>query len=205
MTPQIVRKSDFAALKGVSPGRVTQWITEGKISGDALVGEGRSAMIRVEQATAQLRERLDVNQRFGGNGLSTDLGPEPPPARAAGPTRADTVETLIKAEKLSQAQLLTSRLQEEDRRQRGIYMLASEARAETARAVAEALNIFEGALSDFASALAAKYQIPQRDLVHALRGEFRTVRARASASRASAAAEAPKNLAVEEIMPTSVQ
>lgn len=203
MTPEIVRKSDFAALVGVSPGRVSQWISEGKITGEALVGEGRSAMIRVDVARAQVRERLDVSQRFGANGLSTNLGPETPVPAAAAPV--DSVETQLKAEKLRQAQLLTSRQEEQDRLSRGVYVLARDARAETIRAVSEALNIFEGALSDFASALAAKFALSQRDVVHLLRTEFRAVRARASAARAAQAAGAPEHLPVEEPMPTSVQ
>lgn len=200
MTPEVIRKSDFAVLAKVSPARVSQWIAEGKIGGEALVGIGRSAMIRVEIARRQLKNALDVNQRFGLNGISTDLGPEP----ASVPAQ-DSVETRLKAEKLLQAQLLTSRLQEEDRLQKGVYVLAVAARAETARAVSEALNIFEGSLTDLASALAAKYALPQRDLVHLLRAEFRAVRARASAARASAAIDAPEHLPVEDPMPTSLQ
>ena len=73
MPSALVKKSTFAELRGVTPGRVTQWIGKGRISGPAIVGEGRSAMIDVDLATAQLRERLDVNQRFGLKGLSTNL------------------------------------------------------------------------------------------------------------------------------------
>ena len=43
----------------VTKGRVSQWITVGQISGAAIVGEGRTAMIDSEIALAQLKERLD--------------------------------------------------------------------------------------------------------------------------------------------------
>ncbi len=74
---EVVSKGDFAKLCGVSPGRVTQWIDEGKISGAALVGEGRSAKIRVAIAQRQVNLRRDVGQSLG-NGLGTKLKPEAP-------------------------------------------------------------------------------------------------------------------------------
>jgi len=74
----VVRKSEFARLANVSKGRVTQWITAGHISGAAIVGEGRTAMIDVELAMAQLKERLSVDERFGLNGLGTNLDPTSP-------------------------------------------------------------------------------------------------------------------------------
>jgi hypothetical protein len=78
-TPEVatVGKAEFAAYIGVSPGRVSQYIAEGKISGDALVGPGRASRIRVEIAVAQLRERLDPGQMTG-NGKTTRLGEAAP-------------------------------------------------------------------------------------------------------------------------------
>lgn len=35
-------KAEFADHIGVSPGRVSQYVAEGKISGDALIGSGRT-------------------------------------------------------------------------------------------------------------------------------------------------------------------
>lgn len=61
---EAVRKSTFAKLRGVSPGRVSQWLAEGLISGEAIVGAGRSARIVVEIANEQLRERLDQSRRL---------------------------------------------------------------------------------------------------------------------------------------------
>ena len=183
--PQIVRKSEFAALRGVSAGRVSQWIAEGKISGPALVGEGRSAQINVAVATQQLRASLDISQRFGLNGVSTRLGEETPVAAPptavlgeAPPPVVDSVETRIKAEKLRQTVLATRRLEEQDRASRGVYVKADEARAEIVRAVSEAMKASDGALADFASALAAKFHLPERDALHLLRAEFRRIRQR---------------------------
>jgi hypothetical protein len=55
----------------VSQGRVSQWLTEGKIDGAAIVGTGRSAMIDVDLAMAQVKSRRAV--ACGLKGLSTNL------------------------------------------------------------------------------------------------------------------------------------
>jgi hypothetical protein len=82
----LVRKSEFAEMRGVSPGRVSQWIAAGQIDGAAIVGSGQRALINVEIACAQLQERLAVDERFGLNGLSTNLeaaARRPPPRFAS--------------------------------------------------------------------------------------------------------------------------
>jgi hypothetical protein len=73
---ETVGKAEFALRIGVTPGRVSQYIAAGKISGDALVGFGRTQRIRPEIAVAQLRERLDPSQMTG-NGRKTRLGETP--------------------------------------------------------------------------------------------------------------------------------
>jgi hypothetical protein len=202
---QVVGKSEFAALRGVSPGRVSQWLAEGKIKPDALVGEGRSAKINVEIATRHLKESLDPSQRFGLNGISTklDLLEEPPAdqtppaarAAAAAPARSEplelSVEEQIKREKLRQAQLATARAEEQDRLSRGVYIIAADARDDALRAAAQLVASFDGAVPDLAAAIAAKWQLPARDVTHLLRAEFRKIRARVAAEFAElAAAEA---------------
>lgn len=208
---EVVRKTAFAELRGVSPGRVSQWIAEGKIRGDALVGEGRNALINVAVATRQLRESLDPSQRFGLNGITTDLGPEIAPIVVPGaplietatPQRldaplVDTVESQIKAEKLRQAQLATRRMEEEDRERRGLYVKAAAAKAEIMRAAADMFKTFDGALVDFAGVISGKWGIPSRDVLHALRGEFRRVRERAARDFAALAAAEPETIDDDE-------
>ncbi len=50
-----VTKGKFAELIGVSPGRVSQYLAEGKITAASLHGHGRNARIIVERAKADLR------------------------------------------------------------------------------------------------------------------------------------------------------
>jgi transcriptional regulator with XRE-family HTH domain len=69
----LMRKSDFAKRCGVSKGRVSQWLKAGQIDGAAIVGEGRGAKLDAALALAQLKLRLSTDERFGWNGLSTNL------------------------------------------------------------------------------------------------------------------------------------
>ena len=69
----IMLKSEFAARCGVTKSRVSQWLRAGQIGPEALVGAGRSAKLDAAVALAHLRERLASDERFGLNGLSTNL------------------------------------------------------------------------------------------------------------------------------------
>jgi hypothetical protein len=185
----LIRESDFAQKCNVNKSRVSQWITAGQISGDAIVGDGRGAQLDAAVALKQLRERLATDERFGLNGLSTNLDwlpdeiaatPAPRTARAT-PEGEDpeTVEAKIKAEKLKQSKFLTLRLERDERAGRGLYMDAQEANAGMARVADDMLKIFlkifEGAFPEFASALMAHPPTSAREAIHLLRIEFRRV------------------------------
>jgi hypothetical protein len=72
----IVSKGEFARMINVSPGRVAQYITGGKLSGSALVGAGRQQRVDVEIAKEQLRERLDAGQMQGNGRNNAAFRPE---------------------------------------------------------------------------------------------------------------------------------
>jgi len=194
---ETLTKGQFAERAGVTPGRVSQWIAEGKLTGAALVGEGRSARINVAVASEQLRLKLDINQRFGLNGLTTVL-PSPSPSSsqvnsspATLPTKdrmqtppevakEDPVESRIKAVKLRQAELTTARYEREDREARGVYMRTDDARTEMFGIAGTLFSIFEGSITDFASGIAGRFELPMRDVQHVLQQQFRDVRTRAA-------------------------
>ncbi|MDP2214760.1 hypothetical protein [Phenylobacterium sp.] len=210
---QVVSKSEFAALIGVSPGRVSQMIAEGKIDGDALAGEGRSAKVRVEVARAQLRERTDLGQRLG-NGIETRLdgalpfpaganladphpkaaprltgaddGPQPPPAPS------DQVADRLKQLKLLDAERRERQALEEDLARRGTYVRSDHSRAALVGVAQTMLNVFEGSIADLAQALATRFELPHRDVSHVLRQEFRALRARAAEAARKKAEELPR-------------
>jgi hypothetical protein len=196
-------KGEFARLTNVTPGRVSQWIAERKIHGDALVGEGRHQRIHVETAKAQLRAQLDIGQRLG-NGIDTRLAPAAPadplatpPAQAPLPL-ADPLEEQIKREALKGRKLDNERKAEEAAARAGRYVDAEAARRQLGRQAAQMLAIFEGSLAELATSVAAQFKLPQRDVLHLLRGEFRTVRARIAALLAQRAADVPPLVAEEQ-------
>ena len=122
----VVSKQDFAALVGVSPSCVSQWIARKKISGKALVGRGCRARIRVEAAREQLKKNLDIDQRLGANARAKlDQAREaapvitlPPDTSASANEAQDeaiepTIEERIKAARLEQIALSNAEAREE--------------------------------------------------------------------------------------------
>lgn len=179
MQLETATKAQFAAMIGVTPGRVSQYISAGKLGANELEGEGRAAKVRVAPALAALKIRLDASQMTG-NGLSTNLNPQPAitASPAAEPVASDSLDLQYKQAKLDQQLAINRRQAEEEKARAGVYILAEDARAETARLASKLMQGFEGGLADIATALAARYELPQRDVVHMVRAQFREVRAK---------------------------
>jgi hypothetical protein len=189
METELLTKKDFAARVNVTPARVSQWLKEGKLDPEALEGDGRRAKVRVNVALGQLRARLDPNQRYGLNGLATDLNGQ------ADPPAGDTIEHKIQRQKLRQAELQTAKLEEDEARRAGELMRTADAEAVMVRLADQMLQVFEGALPDLAGALAQKFELSNRDVVHLLKKEFRQVRQKASDAAAKEAAGIDRTLA----------
>lgn len=195
----ILSKGEAARELNVSPGRVSQYITEGKIYGDAIVGEGRSARINVTIARQQLRSSLDLGQRLG-NGITTDLADREPVATelplAAGrlasdeedrplapaPLRrvVDPHEEAIKLERLRSLQFTNRKNAEDELARRGTYTRTADVTQAMGMLAGAMMNVFEGSLTDLATAIAGKFELPQRDVLHMLRQEFVNVRTKAA-------------------------
>lgn len=100
----------------------------------------------------------------------------PEPASPTAAPKPDTVEDQLKRAKLEE-QLRRNRLQASDEALRqGVLMDADDAREQMTRIAGMMLQIFEGALPDLAAAVAAQFDVPQRDVLHLLRAEFKKVR-----------------------------
>lgn len=203
----LVSKSEFARLINVTPGRVSQMISERKIGPDALVGEGRSAKIRVDLARQQISARTDVGQRFG-NGIATLLDapaelplPQPPPAQPkllAPVSSSDPTTEAIKAERLRSLRMANERQAEERLADQGRYVRTNDVRANMGRLAASLVTVFESGLADLAAAIAAEHGLVQRDVLHCLRTEFRAVRVKAAEAARREVAELP-SLVPDEI------
>jgi hypothetical protein len=193
----IVTKGEFAALIGVSPGRVSQYLREGRISPSAVEGEGRNARIRVEQAKADLRTALDVGQRLG-NGIGTRLDPSAnrpsPERRGFEPPIVSGIDQEIKEQKLEEIRRKNRNAAIADEIAKGTLIKAADARAEMSKMASNILLLVEGSLTDMATGLATKFTLPQRDVLHELRALFRVARANMARHSREAAAKIPETV-----------
>ncbi|WP_421581120.1 hypothetical protein [Shinella sp. M31] len=192
-------KGDFAAIIGVSPGRISQYIADGKIFGDALVGEGRSARINVERARSQLGKTLDPSQRFGANGAAgkRTLAPSEGTAtegRSETTPFVDPVVDAVAAERLKQQRLTTARMEREEALAVGRYVLTEDARASQTKAVVEAFKVMEVAIQEMAKAIAANHGVTHRDAVLTLQKAFRDTREKQARQFADMAAALPAHI-----------
>ena len=168
----VMTKSEFARHRGVVPGRVTQWISEGKIDREALVGEGRAERIRVSVAERQLSQRLDIGQRLNRPGSS-----------AIGNGALDTLDIDVEYKRLrvERTQIDVDNARLEQKAKDGLYTLSADAKAATGRVVTELLNLIDGALPQWADQVASAVEVESPRVLHVLRQCVRETRANAAA------------------------
>jgi hypothetical protein len=190
MSNEIATKSEFATIANVSAGRVSQWIASGKLGGDALVGSGRKARIRVAVALQQLSRSLDVVQWLGANGKAKAAAAR---ARADGNDDGvpDTVEAAIKQARLEQLALSNAAARRAEGASSGRYVLAVDAKQEMGRVAAQVLAVVDSALSEMANAVMAAKPVTPRDALRVLRASWRSSRERAAKAKAAEAAAMP--------------
>lgn len=207
----VMTKGDFAALIGVSPGRISQYIADGKIHGPALAGEGRSARIVVSVAQQQLRRTLEPSQRFGANGAALrTVAPAQDHASPSAPRRETRRASDAGTEKYTTAdeladlrirreRIITEREERNEQLEIGRYMLAADVRREMAKALSSAYQVMEQGIADMASDMADKFNVPQKDVQIALMTSFRNVRIRASRSFKKKAEQEPEFIEDEDL------
>lgn len=200
---QTLSKGEFARHINVSAGRVSQMISEGIIGRDALEGEGRMARVVVARAVEQIRRRRDVGQASG-NGLMTRLD-DPEPRLTPAPdglastlaSRSDDLAEKIQQQRLEDLQRKNRLAAIEEHRQVGALIQADDMKREVAKAVQDVISVFLGMAPDLANAIAAKFGVPQRDVLFEVRRVMADRRAEASAARRDAAEALPTTVMAE--------
>jgi len=180
-TPVSVTKGEFAALRGVSAGRVSQWISEKKIQGSAIDGEGRNARIVVEEAYRQLGVTLDPVQSVA-NGQQASMPLDAPPAPAAQQSEAFTDQRRFAKIKADQAEMAYEKQRRDFDAETGRYMLTEFAEHTWSRIFGKVISDLEAALPTMAMEIAR--QIPNADpkqVTIALRTSFRNWRSKIAA------------------------
>lgn len=215
--PEHQTQADFARYMGVSRAAVSQWKSRDILRDDAFTQPGKKGKVIFSVAVEQVRRNRDIGQALG-NGIETRTSTDAPPAAVptdaarpevqpdlpgsevappAGsvvkPSVDTTVEGQLKQAKLEQ-QLRTNRIQaSEEALRQGMLVAADDAREQMTRVATMMLQIFEGALPDLGAAISAQFDIPQRDVLHLLRAEFKKVRATAAMKERARADAANKN------------
>lgn len=201
-------KSDYAAHRGVSPGRISQYISDGKIGPNAIDGSGQRARVIVAVADKQLGERLDPSQALGANGAATrsaapiespapDVPSDAPEYPVLPLTPQESAMARAAEEKAKQAEIQTQRMLREEAAALGRYMLTADARNATARAVNEVLAIVDASLREMADAVAADCDVEAKPVLTAIRKAWREARAKHADAQRQAAEAHPPHIADE--------
>jgi len=191
-------KGDFAKHIKVSAARVSQYIQSGIIGPEALIGEGRNARIDVEVATAQISQRRHVGQSLG-NGLMTRLEGKPAPASLSSATPGDDghvviprdTASLIQLEKLDQERRKNRQAERDEAVANGRLVEGEELQRQVGKAAQRVVAIFDGMAPDIADAIAAKFALPARDVLHLVKQVMREKRAAKAAELATEAEALP--------------
>ena len=167
-------KGEFAALMKVSPGRVSQWIAEGKIKGAALIGAGPRAKINVPVAQQQLGRSLDPVQ------LAAQSRPAPTQIsiggeEAAAPAAdiADTDQVRMMRAKADKAEIEAEQARRELDAERGRYTLAEAALREWTKQAKALIDAEHEWHRDLALVIASELGIEAKAVEGVLRREFR--------------------------------
>lgn len=192
-----VTASELAGALGVTRGRISQYVREGKLEG-CYSGQGRGRRFDLEKSAQALDRRLDPGQSLGNGaaaaearrGLSRDgetppaADPEPqlpsadPDADRYKRARAEMAEVRAMKERLALAET------------EGRYVLASEVDLNVRRAIAAELSEVESVLRTAAQKIAAEHSVDGRAVRTILFGVWREHRARRSGAAAEQAGAA---------------
>lgn len=215
VTKAVMTQAEFARDRGVTRQCVYQWKKTKILRDDAFVEVKGRTRINVAVAVEQLRKNRNLGQSLGnGIGTRTDV-PEPEAAALqksdgggvspglpldpgqearesidqvappAGP-EAPSVEDLLKRARLDQQLAANRREAIRGAVEARQLVAADEERARLARIAAMMMQIFEGAMPEMATAVAADHGVPQRDVLHTLKQTFGKVRETAARKMASA-------------------
>lgn len=188
----IESKGAFAKRRGVSAGRVSQWIGEGKIPVAALVGTGATAQIDVAVAEAHLDRVLHPGQLLARAAQQLQASaPAPDPMDQAGPAQRDMALRLQEL-KLEEAEDARLERQRKRLREAGEFVPAEDARRAWAKQMAELVRAIDGWLLGLGQAVALEAGCDAKPVTIRLRHEWRQFRLRLVAEAEAAAAAEPE-------------
>jgi len=161
-----VNATSLAERLSVTRGRISQYVSEGKLDG-CYEGSGRARRFDLDKCAVALGRRLDPGQMMG-NGASTRAAlatlrhEAPPAAPVVDQIKSQRSDTELRPSDPDRYELArTQKAEEEARRMRrqneqeeGSFVLASEAARQTARIVGQEIAAFETVLREGARKIA---------------------------------------------------
>lgn len=185
----MVTGSELARKLGVTRGRVSQWVAEGKLDG-CFKGAGHQRRFDPEAAAAALNRSLDQGQQLGNGAASRAARAalaqgEAKPTDGLLPIGDEHDYQLHRAAKVREE---VRRLARQNALEEGTAVLAAEAARETARALQQEIASVDAWVNDAARRLADELGIDYLQARATLRASWRDHReARAAALRTQAA------------------
>lgn len=156
--------SELATTLNLSKGRISQYVSEGKLEG-CFAGSGRERRFDLEKVAVALGRRLDKGQMLG-NGLETRrtlrqirVAETPAPTGENKPKRRDGPlpdgdQDQLELIKTATANEQLRKLRRDNELAEGHYVLASEVERQVVRTIAQEIAAFETVLRDGARAIA---------------------------------------------------
>ena len=215
MSGSVVNAKDLAGELGVTKGRVTQWVSEGKLDG-CFEGEGRDRRYDVDKCALALGLRRDVGQSMG-NGLEVtrrlavlnsgaeaeaevvDLGdieinpPENEPEK--------WVDLTVKARAISARENARDAIRK-SQKDAGRFVLKTEVAAAVSGQISKIIGEIERSfIREVSGVIADEFQVEASAVKALLAREWRAHREKSAAaamSEAEAAEHSPAELAVEK-------
>lgn len=187
--------TELAQHLGVSKARVSQYVSQGLLSG-CFKGDGRARQFDLGRVQAALGRRLDPGQMMGNgaqtkqalkSGLPKDILVRPTPRQTDGVLGAGDLDRYELA-RIQSAEEDARRKRRDNEKDEGRWVLADEAQRQAARALAQEIAQFETLIREAGRAVADEFGLDFRSVRKLLMDEWRRYRADRAEALGSAAA-----------------
>lgn len=196
----LLTTSELAAALGVTPGRISQYVSEGKLSG-CFIGEARRRRFDLDKCASALGRKLDGARSLAvgssARRVADDLQAASLPLdRAATPaSREDPIAPAPGGDDLRRYEVARAQLAEEKARaarrdnavEDGIYVLASAVERASSRLLQAELAQFETVLREASRSIADVFGIDYRSVHKVARDTWRTHRGERTSALLAAA------------------